>query len=199
MGEEMKRILCFMIAVVFFGGSIPVAMAGYEIELKNGRVLSTPKFWEENGIVKFYWESGIASIPKGVIRSVKSVEDAPTMKASTLKEATPEPKSTPSKDPIPHPKSTPPKEIKREVKIEEPGPAPAKEKIDAEYYKEQKALFTGKYEQAHERYLEASSRHDKEAKKEAWEEFIRYGGRVSALEEELKIKNQGVLPKWWNE
>ena len=193
----MKRLLSFVIAVVFLGGSIPVAMAGYEIELKNGRVLPTQKFWEENGIIKFYWESGIASIPKGVIRSVKFVEDAPVAKASTLKEATPKPMSTPPQDPIPHPKSTPPKEIQKEVKTEEPGPA--KEKIDAEYYKEQKALFRGKYEQAHERYLEASSRHDPEAKKEAWEEFIRYGGKVGALEEELKKKNQGVLPRWWNE
>jgi hypothetical protein len=83
-----------------------------------------------------------------------------------------------------------------EKKTEEPGPE--KGKIDAGYYKKQKAFFTEKYEQAYERYLEASSQRDREAKKKAWEEFNRYGGQVSSLEEELRKQNQGVLPNWWN-
>ncbi len=56
-----------------------------------------------------------------------------------------------------------------------------------------------KYERAYERYLEASSRQDKAAKEKAWEEFNRYGGQVISLQEELKIKNRGVLPEWWNQ
>lgn len=178
---QMKKIFCFMSAVAFLLGLSSVALAGFAIQLKNGRILPTPEFWEENGIIKFYWESGIASIPKEIIRSIGFVKDAPVVKASTLKDSITEPKPTPPK----------------EKKTEEPGPG--KEKIDAGSYKKQKALFTGNYEQAYEKYLEASSRHDREAKKKAWEEFIRYGGQVSALEEELKKKNRGILPKWWNE
>lgn len=170
-----------MLAVGFFLGSISVAMAGYLIELKNGRVLPTSEFWEEKGIIKFYWESGIASIPKEIIRSIGFVKDAPLMKAPTLKESITEPNPTPPK----------------EKKTEEPGPA--QEKIDAGYYKKQKTFLTGKYEQTYEKYLEASSGHDLEGKKEAYEELIRYAGQVSVLEEELKKKNQGILPKWWNE
>jgi len=170
-----------MIAVAFLLGLTSVPMAGYTIELKNGRILPTPEFWEEKGIIKFYWESGIASIPKELIRSIGLIKDVPVVKAPALKEPITEPKPTPA----------------QEKKIEEPGPE--KEKIDVGYYKKQRAFFTEKYEQAYERYLEASSRRDREAKKKAWEEFNRYGGQVSSLEEELKKQNQGVLPKWWNE
>jgi hypothetical protein len=177
----MKKIFCFMIAAAFLLGLTSVTMAGYTIELKNGRFLPTPEFWEEKGIINFYWESGIASIPKEIIRSIDFVKDAPVVKAPSLK------------DSITEPKPTPPKELKTAE------PEPGKEKIDPEYYKKQKTLITGKYEQAYEKYLDASSRHDRESKKEAWEEFIRNAGQVSALEEELKKKNQGILPKWWNE
>jgi hypothetical protein len=170
-----------MSAVAFLLGLTSAAMAGYRIELKNGRILPTAEFWEEKGIIKFYWESGIASIPKELIRSIGLIKDVPVMKAPALKESITEPKPAPP----------------QEKKTEEPGPG--KEKIDAGYYKKQRAFFTEKYEQAYERYLEASSRHDREGKKKAWEEFNRYGGQVSALEEELKKENRGALPKWWNE
>ena len=77
-------------------------------------------------------------------------------------------------------------------------PGAEKDKIDEGYYKKQKAQVTEKFEQAHERYLVASSRRDREAKKKAWEEFNQYASQFSALEEELKKKNNGVLPEWWN-
>ena len=177
----MKKTFCFVIAVAFLLGLSSAARAGFAIQLKNGRILPTPEFWEEKEVIKFYWESGIASIPKEVIRSIGFIKEVPVMTPPNPKEPVPEPKAI----------------VDIEKKSAEPGAG--KEKIDAGYYKKQRAFFTEKYEQAYERYLEASSRHDREAKKRAWEEFNRYGGQVSALEEELKKKNQGVLPKWWND
>jgi hypothetical protein len=178
--EKMKKIFGFVIAMVFLLGLSSVAMAGFAIQLKNGRILPTPAFWEEKGFIKFYWENGVATIPKEVIRSIGFIKDVPVVKAPGPKES------------ITKPAAILPKE-KETAK-----PEAEKDKIDDGYYKKQKAQITEKFEQAHERYLEASSRRDREAKKKAWEEFNQYASQVSALEEELKKKNNGVLPEWWN-
>ena len=177
----MKKLFCFMIAVAFLFGLSSVAFGGYAIKLKNGRILLTTAFWEEKGVIKFYWETGIATIPKEVIRSIGFTKDVPVMTAPNPKRSMAEPAAI----------------LPQEKKTLETGTG--KEKIDMGYYKKQKAQFTEKYEQAYERYLAASSRQDREAKKKAWEEFNQYGSQVSALEQELKKKNSGVLPKWWNE
>jgi hypothetical protein len=157
-------------------------------------------------VIKFYWDNGVASIPKEFIRSIGFIKETPVMTPPNQKESVPEPMAVVSKEkntavmtppnqkePVPEPKAVVSKEKNTaELNAE-------KEKIDVGYYKKQKAFFTEKYQQAYERYLEASSRRDQEAKKKTWEEFNRYGGQVSALEEDLKKQNQGVLPKWWNE
>jgi hypothetical protein len=176
----MKKLFCFMTAVAFLFGLSSSALAGYAIKLKNGRILMTTSFWEDNGVIKFYWETGIAMIPKEIIRSIGFVKEVP---------ATTPPKP---KDPVAEPAPIPGKEERTPVA------GAQKDKIDNEYYKKQKAEFTEKFEQAHERYLEASSRGDGEAKKKAWEEFNQHARQVSALEEELKKKNNGILPQWWN-
>ena len=176
----MKKIFGFVIAMVFLLCLSSAALAGFAIQLKNGRILPTTEFWEEKGVIKFYWESGIATIPKEIIRSIGFIKDVPAMTAPNPKESIAEPVPIPAK------------EEKTPVARAE------KDKIDEGYYKKQKAQVTEKFEQAHERYLEASSRRDGEAKKKAWEEFNQHASQVSALEEELKKKNNGVLPVWWN-
>ena len=176
----MKKIFGFVIAVVFLLDLSSAALAGYAIKLKNGRILPTSEYWEEKGMIKFYWENGVATIPKEVIRSIGYIKKIPARTPPTLKEPVPEPKAVVVKE-----KNT------AEPKAE-------KEKIDAGYYKKQRAVLTEKCEQAHERYLEALSRRDGEAKKKAWEEFNQYGSRVGTLEEELRKKNNGALPEWWN-
>ena len=176
----MKKIFGFVIAMVFLLGLCSAALAGYAIQLKNGRILPTPAFWEEKGFIKFYWENGVATIPKEIIRSIGFIKDVPAMTAPNPKESIAEPAAI----------------LPKEKETAKPGAE--KDKIDEGYYKKQKDQFMEKFEQAHQRYLDASSQRDGEAKKKAWEEFNQYGSRVSALEEELKKKNNGVLPEWWN-
>lgn len=74
-----------------------------------------------------------------------------------------------------------------------------KKEMNIEQYKKQKAYFTEQFEQAYERYLEATSRRDEEGKKKAWEEFNNYGGKVVSMEAELMKKNNGIVPQWWKE
>jgi len=174
------------------------AFADYVITLKNGRTVETEKYWEEKGEVKFNWEGGVASIPKKQVVSIKWVKEKFT------------PRKYPSQD------STAEKEkkelqleAKKEPQLEARQASPKDaEKSDSsagfkesekEFYKKQKAHFTGQFEDAYQRYLEATSRRDEEGKKKAWEEFNYFGGQVGSLETELRKRNNGVVPEWWKE
>ena len=175
------------------------AFADYVIKFKNGRTVETAKCWEEKNEVKFQWQGGIASIPKGNVLTIQQVEEE-------FPERIPrEEKKSPTDQPR-QASSEPPKEASQPEmsKVEpalpvEKSASPKDEKeIDVEHYKKQKAHYTEQYEQALQRYLEASSRRDAEGKKKAWEEFNRFGGQVITLETELKKKNNGTVPSWWN-
>ncbi len=183
----MKKIFLFtIITFIFFLNS--TCLAGYVIKLKNGRSLPTPKFWEEKEEIKFYWANGIVGIPKEDILSVRRTKEAPGVGTPFAREPAPK-----LREAIEKPEGIPP-EGKKTSELEA-----EKDKIDVEYYKKQKALNTEKFEKAYESYFEASSRRDEEAKKKAWEEFNYFAGQVNTLEEELKRKNKGILPKWWTE
>ncbi len=183
----MKKIpagLIFLL-VLFLSGP---AFADYVIKLKNGRTVETAKCWEEEGQVKFQWEEGVASLPKKNVVSIDWVEE-----------------KFPSRSYRPNPQAAEPKPIPEEtpkaaLKKEEPtAPQDASREIDTEQYKKKKAQYVTQYEQAYQRYLDATSRRDAEAKKKAWEEFHKYGGEVVKMETELRKRNDGQVPAWWKE
>ena len=152
----------------------PPSLAGYRIKLKNGRNLPTPHYWEQKGEIRFFWANGVAGIRKEEVLSIVQEEEEVADVG------------------IP-----PGRKAVQELMALEPGAE--KEKIDVEYYQKQKAYYVEQYEKAYERYLDASSHQDKAAKEKAWKEFNHYGGQVISLQEELKKKNKGVLPQWWNQ
>ena len=183
----MKKIsagLIFLLAL-FLSGS---AFADYVIKLKNGRTVETAKCWEEEGQIKFQWEEGVASLPKRNVVSIDWVEE-----------------KFPSRSYRPNPQAAEPKPVTEEtpksaVKKEEPtAPQKSSQEINVEQYKKKKAQYVVQYEQAYQRYLDATSRRDAQAKKKAWEEFNKYGGEVVKMETELRKRNDGQVPSWWKE
>jgi hypothetical protein len=185
--ERMKKIsvgLAFLLAVFLSGP----AFADYVIKLKNGRTVETAEYWEENGEVKFQWEEGVASLPKKNVVNIDWVEE-----------------KFPSRTSRPNPQAAEPKQAAEEtpnaaVKKGEPTAAQeASQEINTEQYKKKKAQYVAQYEQAYQRYLDATSRRDAEAKKKAWEEFNNYGGEVVKMETELRKRNNGQVPSWWKE
>ncbi len=183
----MKKIIC-LTAIIFTFGLSSAAWADYVIRLKNGRILAISKFWEENGVVKFYWQSGIVGIPKKDIVAIKTRKhdgqdkihfvSKPGLKSEQVKIA---------------PVSAAAQELTPDKKTPDVGVR--KEKISVELYEKEKEYYKAEYEKALERYFQASSRHDEEGKKKAWEEFNRYGGQVISLEEELKKKTPSTTPQ----
>jgi hypothetical protein len=173
----------------------PPALAGYTIKLKNGRTVETTRCWEEKGEIKFQWPGGVASFPKKDVLAISEVEEK-------------FPDRTPNreKQPAPENSETPPKASLATVNIagkvspaERSSSAEGSQEVSVEHYQKQKAYYLAQFEQAYQRYLEASSRRDVEGKKKAWEEFNRFGGQVITMETELKKKNNGAVPPWWKE
>jgi len=164
------------------------ASADYVIKLKNGRTVETAKYWEEEGQVKFQWEEGIASLPKKNVVSIDWVEEKSPSRAHRSTPQAVEPKQVAEETPKPAVKKGDP-----------PAPQESSREINIEQYKAKKAQYVTQYEQAYQRYLDATSRRDAEAKKKAWEEFNRYGGEVVKMETELRKRNDGQVPSWWKE
>ena len=192
MNRGVKGII-FLLVPFFLITLSSISFAEYVIKLKNGRCLPTGRYWEEQGQVKFYWGSGVASVPKTSILTVVDVKEKPQEWVPPVREPAPA-----KEEATPLQETTPVKEI-GEKKVRETIAVAPQGKLDILSYKKQKALYTAQYEKAYQRYLDASARKDPEAKRKAWLEFNNFGGKVVALEEEVKKKNQGVVPKWWKE
>ncbi len=183
------------IVLTFFLSS--TAFADYVIKLKNGRSVETERYWEEKDAIKFQYQGGVASLLKKNILSIVKVEEKFSERSSKQKEQSPAlgvPVET-KKASAPEMAKSTPGEASQEIEVKEND----KKEIDIESYKKQKVYYTEQFEQAYQRYLEATSRRDVEGKKKAWEEFNNYGGRVVSMEEELRKKNNGIVPQWWKE
>jgi len=173
----------------------PPALADYRIKLKNGRTVETAQFWVEKDEIKFQWPGGVASLPKKDLLTITEVEkEFPGRARNGDKYSAPDKQETPPEPPLATANI-----VEKVSPAERPSSAEIPRERSVEYYRKQKAHYIQQFEQAYQRYLEASSRRDAEAKKKAWEEFNRYGGQVITLETELKEKNNGIVPSWWKE
>jgi hypothetical protein len=189
------RELSLGLAIFLTLALTPPAFADYLIKLKNGRTLETPRFWEEQGEIKFQWPGGVVSLPKKDLLTITEVE-------KKFSDQIPNGEKHPASGNLETPPGAPgaTMDMVKEVFPEErPSSAEALRFVSIEHYRKQKAYYIEQFEQAYQRYLEASSRRDAEGKKKAWEEFNRFGGQVITLETELKKKNNGALPSWWKE
>ncbi len=183
----MKKV-SLGLAVFLALGLSSSAFGDYVIKLKNGRTVETAKYWEERNEVKFQWQGGVASLPRGNILSIIWVEGKSPDRSVRQNQAPAEPKGNPSE--------VLPLAGKKE---ESPNLVQANNEINVENYKKQKAHYIQQYEEAYQRYLDATSRRDPEAKQKAWDEFNKYGGEVVKMENELKKNNNGQVPSWWKE
>lgn len=192
----MFKTISLTAVLTFFLSS--TAFADYVIKLKNGRSVETTNYWHEKNQIKFQFKGGIASIPQKNILSIVKIEEESSGRVYKRKDQS----SPPNEVPI-EMRKAPPSEIAKSTPSETPKEITVQgnnqKDIDIESYKKQKAYYTEQYEQAYQRYLEATSRRDEEAKKKAWDEFNNFGGKVVSMEAELMKKNNGVVPQWVKE
>src|SRR2546425_4375280 len=173
----MKTLLPLLVMTLLL--TMPQAQATtYLIQLKTGGELKTPHYWEEGNDIKFYIYGGVASIKKEFVKTIKEVNEEPAL-------------STSADQQLSETEKTENKKAVEEAKDK------SSEKIDIKYYKEKKLVLKGKFNETWQRYIDATDSKDLETKKKAEDEMLEFSKQIYDLADELREKNQGVLPDWW--
>ena len=209
----MKTLLPLL--VMTFLLTMPQARAAsYLIQLKNGGELETYHYWEEGNDIRFYIYGGVAGIPKEFVKAIKGVDllsqdktgEGPTLPLPAdqqlSKTVQPENKKAGGEGPtlpLPADQRLSERAQPENKKAGEEAKEQSSEKIDINYYKEKKLALKETFNEAWKRYIDATESKDLEAKKIALEEMRGFSKQIYDLADELKKKNQGVLPDWWEQ
>jgi hypothetical protein len=195
----MNKLILFIALMICESWTL-VWAASYQIQLKNGNEINTSRYWEEGDEIKFYAYGGIAGIKKGLVSKVTTSnvtykEDSPSKvdlekgKAATVPSGPNVKENAQSRG-----SETPSGSDGSGKKSESKG-----EVVDFDYYRARKAVLKEKLEQALQRNREAITRQEQEARESTRKEYLEFSKQIMDLGEELKSKNKGVLPDWWNE
>ncbi|NVL90372.1 MAG: hypothetical protein HWN69_05165 [Desulfobacterales bacterium] len=195
----MKRFVVVLITISLL--ICPsVCFSSYLIELKNGKEFITYLYWEEDDQIKFYFFGGVVGIQKESVRKIRESNVAPGEWIDFEKGITIENET--DKRPV----IVSPEPARELTKKDGPGKKTGSEKektdekIDFEYYRREKLELTAELDRALERLREATQNKDPKAKKKAREDMRKASGRIYDLTDELKEKNNGVLPNdWWEQ
>jgi hypothetical protein len=199
-------MLASVISLVFYLLLAGAHGASFIIELKNGREVTTSHVWEETDEIKFYTPHGTAGVSKALVKSIKPSTPIYSNKisrnsiSSSASEARISPKdkgsqtNTFSETQIRQ--SVENSELSQEQKTDGDKSVKAG---DTESYHAKKQMLMSELDAATHRYLEASGARNLEAKRAALDDMRAYSKRILDLGDEVKSKNGGVLPAWWNE
>jgi len=163
-------------------------------------ILKETEHWEEGDEIKFYAYGGVAGIKKGLVSKVttsnvtykedsSSKGDLEKGKAPTVLSGPNEKESAQSRG-----SETASRADGSGKKSESKGEA-----VDFDYYRERKASLREKLEDALQRNRDATTRQDQDARESTRQEYLKFSKQIMDLGEELKKKNKGVLPDWWDE
>lgn len=191
----MNKLIVFIGLIIFHAAGLTWG-ASYLLHLKNGNELRTSHYWQEGDEIKFYIYGGIAGIQKGFVTRVTisnlNYKEDTTFKEDVEKSRTPAVMSSPKSK-----ESTQNQISARESNSV--GNAKEGEVIDFDHYRERRAALKEKLEDALQRNREATARKDREAKDLTRKEYLEFSRQIIDLGDELKRKNKGVLPDWWEE
>lgn len=178
-----KRIL--LAATAAFLTYPCICFASYLVQLTNGTQFVVYQYWEETNQIRFYSRGGAVGIPKGCVRDIREsdipIERETDRRSSSTLSGTAH--TSAKKD-----------SLAREASEEKEG---GDEIISLEYYKGKKLRLKAELNKALEQFRQSSSNRDPEANKKAIEDMTRVSGQILDLTAELREKNKGVLPAWW--
>ena len=172
----MKKFIPVIVTIVFF--IYPsICLSAYLIELKNGSTFITYHYWAEGRQIKFYCFGGVVGFPKNFVKAIRK-SDIAYKEETVIQNAAKKPQPQPPRQ-----------------KAEKPD----NDLIDIEYYKREKQRLEQELDEAKRRYLSSLESGDKETKHAASRDALKINIQIDQLKKELKEKNKGVLPEWWNE
>jgi len=183
MKKNVLAILLLSILIIFL--SLSTSEAGFLIELKNGRTIYTENYEIEGDKIVLYLKNGIVKFSKDEIKSIVEAkgeieEDQAEVKKGDKKEVSKEDKKDTPKSP-------------EKGKVEK---APAIGGAEIERYKKKKAEIKTRLDETKRVYFETTN---KEEKNKARKIMLSIADEMFGLEKEVKERNNGELPQWWQE
>ena len=175
----MKKFILIIVTIVFF--ICPsICLSSYLIELKNGSTFITNHYWKQKGQIKFYYRGGVVGINKSLVLEIRE-SDLPYKKEVVEQKASQAPEIV-SKEAG--------EKAGEEIKEE-------KEKIDVTFYKNKKSAFMERYSKAKKKLQQATKDRNRALQRVANNELKEISKQRAAIANEIKEKNNGILPKWW--
>ena len=183
------RRLALMIGLTMVPLSSLAHATSFIIELHNGHEVITPRVWEEGNEIKFSIYQGTAGVPRALVKRIKTsglVNNDKVARSSI-------PQSPDETDKLTE------KISQNETDIRDQERNVKSEAEDLMSDGEKKSRLTSQLDAATKRYREASEAGNLDAKKSALNDMRAYRKKIFKLMDEVKNKNEGELPTWWNE
>lgn len=180
----MKRpILLVAFMALFMCPSI--CMASYLVQLTNGNQFITYGYWEDGSQIRFYSGGGAVAVAKVSVSKIKKMDIAIESQTDirSIISSPKAPEMRPQEDALATATNT--------------GTKSADPIIRSDICKGKKRLLQAELDKALEGFREASGHGNSEAKKKAIRDITEASGQMFKLIDEVKEKNNGVLPDWW--
>jgi predicted Zn-dependent protease len=180
----MRRHILF-VAFVAVSMCPSMGLASYLVQLTNGNQFITYGYYEDGSQIRFYSDGGAVAVPKAAVRQIKK-SDIPVTEP------------TESQPVILSPKA-PQRLLKDDGWAEEAGGGAKKSGAIASLddYKQAKRLLRAELDKALAGFRLAAGQGNEAAKKKAITDITAASARVFRLTEEVKKRNNGILPDWW--
>ena len=180
----MKRPILLVAFMALF--TYPsIGLASYLVQLTNGNQFITDGYYEDGNQIRFYSDGGAVAVPKAAVRQIKKT-DIPVTGRTERQLVILSPKA-----PEMRPQEDAP------GRATNTGTKSADPIISLDTYKEKRRLLRAELDKALEGFREASGHGNPEAKKKAIRDITEASGQMLKLTDEVKEKNNGVLPDWW--
>jgi hypothetical protein len=166
-------VLCFVVIILHL--NLINSSAGFLFKLKNDRTISAESYRIEGDRIILYLKNGSFNISKDEVQSILETK-------GEIKEETEEPAKADKKD-VP---------TNSDQKKSATGPLIKKEEIDS--YIKRKAELVERLGEAKKAYFNATDKSEKEI---ARGPMISISRELFSLQEEVKKRNNGILPEWW--
>jgi hypothetical protein len=171
------RKLAVIIGLAICGLSAVAHATSWIIELNNGGELTTTHAWEEGEEVKFFIAQGTAGVPRALVKRITPSAKNFKLESDNRHEAEVG-------------QSAPEQKVSGDMQRQ--GDAPPADR-------EKKLALTSQLADARKKYVEATAAKDPVSQQGALDTIKAASKKLYMLADEIKEKNGGVLPAWWNE
>jgi len=187
----MKKTIIFLILSFLL---IPrIGFATYLIELTNGSTYLTDHYWDEDGKIRFLHFGGIIGFSKNTIRKITET-DQEYIDPTQFQKAPPVDKNNDTQ-----PASATTDKLVKTGGNEDPEKKTEEKPVDLSIYKEKKNELMQKYTEAQNKLSQTIKIRDRVAQQEAAREISRIERERAKTAKEIREKNNGVLPSWWQQ